>query len=513
MTETLTPPTPGAEAASDLMRPGSVLNDAEAAHFPRESVRGEWVDASAAVLRAMGDAEVRQTLMGFAATPVSEKLPQQMLEALPHTPALDEARDRTPLLSEFLALPAVPDERIVPTLQKASPLRIPGGLFGDQGLGTISEAEHNLIDDRYTMAREVKLLALGAELTETGLPQPDETGHVELPSGISIQVDPERADEAVQLLDPTNWESRRKMKDRVHSIRVGGKSYVMKERKTERHTDTVDPARRPSFEPITGSAKEFAVAREFAANPTERDDYLLTWERPLGYVTYPDGFEFVVFDHEEGLQDERTAGLELRRLILDNPTEYQEEYQQIQARSQEFKHYPAVVRAAEHRLPRTLVGALALLAMRGVGLGPKSLDKQRVTFDDFAAAKAAQIVAQGIDVHRAELRSRGYVDPDSDGVLYRVDPATRRLEVIGFDFERYFQPDAELAERFEAHYAKERAGHHRQRLGGYTEVGADYLVYSSMQNAAYLALLDTHDPDFRQVRAQYDQDLATGKEF
>src|SRR5690606_17465649 len=115
----------------------------------------------------------------------------------------------------------------------------------------------------YRYARDVKLLGLMSELQDqpvSDLAPKDGLVTHEFKSGTKLVMTSEAYQANPSLLDPKTWEKRRQLKDRVYVVTVGGAEYIMKERKTDRHTDV----KRSGHKDGLSSHQEFEVAKEFA---------------------------------------------------------------------------------------------------------------------------------------------------------------------------------------------------------------------------------------------------------
>ena len=285
-----------------------------------EVLDSRWLIITEAVRRAiLSSAEARRIAIGYTAKPLSEALPQdalgQFAEVDPRTSRLVRAMRET--LGSVLELASIPDELLIPDLRHAPPMQRKqaaidslGRVFGQQYYETtvkqirrrvesipgITEAERDLVARRYRYARDVKLLGLMAELQEQPVGSAEARDGVithELKSGTKLVMKSEVFETSPTLLDPQKWEKRRQLKDRVYVVTVDGKDYIMKERKTPRHTDVKKHGHKDGLT----SQHEFEVAKEFGDLGTiTQGDVELRWEKPLGYVEFPDGYQFCLFE-------------------------------------------------------------------------------------------------------------------------------------------------------------------------------------------------------------------------
>ena len=158
-----------------------------------------------------------------------------------------------------------------------------------------------MITKRYKYARDVKMLALGAEITEQESVAPNEDGEILLPSGIKLVIDVSKDTKRTDLLSPHLWERRRQLKDRVYEIDVNGRKYILKEKKTARHTDTKEGGHREG----RLSSEEFETAQHFQENGTVSNGRLsVGWEQPVGYSSYPYQ-HFINYDYPDAVRKRR----------------------------------------------------------------------------------------------------------------------------------------------------------------------------------------------------------------
>lgn len=474
--------TAAVDELSPLLREPIVYATPDYVADHQAEVDGEWLLVSEAMRRAIiREPDTRAAAAAFATAPLSEKLPEQAVEALSGTPRVGRIAARQTVLREYIGLDAVPESAISRTganghevndITNAKMLLTKESLLDDlemsvriyakdigqrkaslqqelaQGSG-ISGAERSMIAHRYRMARDVKLLSLGAELQDNPVDaRPDEQGlitHI-LPSGAKIVAPAEVMQQSPGLFDPTQWTGRTQLKDRVHIVQAAGQQFILKERKTNRHTDVKKNGH------IDGntSAQEFAAARHFQEVGTVKQgsDISLSWERPLGYVEFPDGYQFAMFEHLSDMEfsaDPRSGGLgglrqRLAETILEHPEEYQQEYKELRkAAAAELRRDPILWTMAGQRPPQTKRFSFSRITRKQ----RQAADEQyNLTYEDFADVKALAIMERSRELLRDALPENGYTNSDTDGFGYTVKPGPRAaVHVTAFDFE-YYIPDA-----------------------------------------------------------------------
>ena len=150
--------------------------------------------------------------------------------------------------------------------------------------------------ERYKMGRDVKMLGLMADLLNTPAEMVEQDGLFEgkTEHGAEMVADAE----GVELLDPGKWESRKQVKDRVYEIVVDGKKYIQKERKSLWHKDLLGHSQGG----FLTSREEFLLGRKLAEEGNvDKENFAVRFEKPLGAVTFPDGYSFAVFELDEAI--------------------------------------------------------------------------------------------------------------------------------------------------------------------------------------------------------------------
>lgn len=424
-----------------------IVNEETGCIFSANELDRQWRLVTEKVRKdSIAKPEVRKTLVPFCSEQVSEALPGQFLSLISKA---DEGiaklvRRYKEILLAYLNLSPVPDEQIQPDVSNAPYLQTPDETvrklkflprvskvsdaddkereiynqlqsYIDSGvfMKGITKEERQMIARRYRYARDVKILALGAEILDQESLKPDPNGEIALPSGIKIGFDTEQTEQRVDLLTPHLWERRRQIKDRVYEISVGGRSYILKEKKTSRHTDTKKGGHRAG----RSSKEEFSIARQFRKQGRLNKGHIsVDWERPIGFVSYPDGFQFAIFEYEEGLINDQEIISSLSSEILKNRAKFEKEYQSI-----------------------------ADLAQKKCKDNPEAMDFEEqeseadLTFEEFATVKAWRMKEQALELMQDIVDQNEYYNRDMDGYAFRVHTdGDVKLNIVGFDFE-YFE--------------------------------------------------------------------------
>ena len=468
----------------------------------------QWMIVTEVARRAIAvNSEVRSTAIALAAEPLNETLPNK---ALKRFSGIDSriariAETTATTLGKRLQLDAVPDKVIVPDITHApslfnrqsaarsleltvkyDPEGYPRSLAQvvrtSQRVPGISYAERKLVAQRYRYARDVKMLGLAAELYDDPLSPADLVDGVltkELPSGIKIGLSADSYTVNPDLLDPSKWESRRQLKDRVYVVKVGGTEYIQKERKTARHTDTKKNGHRDGLT----SQQEFEVAREFAGLGTViHEDVSLKWEQSVGFVEFPDGYQFTIFEKVPDLE----KNVELWKVtdeICQHKEAYKEEFNEVKNAARTIYNERDDLlydKRFEKSSTKSRVSFIYKLRRK------KPVDADRIpllndelSFEEFAELKARSLQEEARDLLTNTIYEKGYVNSDLDGYVITMHKGARvRMQIIGFDFE-YYKKDPKWADEI-----LNRRNQMKQSGESLTLMGGDRAIKS----AAFYAL-------------------------
>ncbi len=417
-----------------------------------KEIEREWKLVTEAIRReVIKNGKTRKEVADFVDTPVSETLPGEFLKHL-HNQRIGKLRDRFKgILGSYLDLEAVPDELISPDIKHAKTHtdlaekiaferdemeRKGEGLrerIEDLGsLGAfdkgITHAERIMIAQRYSFARDVKMLALSAELIQEEENVRSTTGReIELPSGILISLNTDDPAKREELLKPHRWKKRVQSKDRVYKVDVGESKYILKEKKTARHAHT----KKRGHQPGLSSLEEFKVAQHFEKNEgIDKEEIKLSWEKPVAVVTYPDGFQFTVFEYEEDLiENEEVAKEEFIAEVTNHKKEYEKEYQKVKELAKRYLNDERVKKALRIREPGRLGKFFALLKRT-----------PELTFEDYVRIKYKRVRKRAGKLMEKAIFENGRQNTDTHGVAFKVNKreAGPQLELFIYDFE-YFE--------------------------------------------------------------------------
>lgn len=410
-----------------------VLDEATAQQF-KESAHTTWSWLSGSILRALQARRLEpDALTPLLQEPLSEMLPHQAAQAVQGEPLVERIATRHPSVLKLLAITPVPDEQIGPTLRNSEILTqttdIRKRLYMDDPVDCIlidartamddadatgalrqgiTKSERWLVRTRYQFAREVKLLALGAALMQEPELHFDENGVATLANGTFISVIPGKESLANSLLNPATWQRRSELHDRVHLVKTTAGNFIMKEHKGGRHIWTLD---NPDI-PQANSVQEMAIARDFESEPVRDGDIMVSWEKAICCVRDPSGFEFVMFEYEEGLISREDIYARLAACITENRPAYETEFEAINS---------------------------------SITTG------EAVEWDTFVTAKVLLLRQHAREYLRKSALEKGYVDddnmsrampvPDHEYRIHVTEEGTIQLEIIGMDYEHFTKPE------------------------------------------------------------------------
>lgn len=397
-----------------------------------------------------GNEKLRTVLLDLIEQPVSELLPQQLLDKVRGSSpsSLQFLQETRKDLQACLALPAVPDEHIGATFKgDGNALFDPDAILAsglrhahDQGdFDDIREQMERLRDQgafekgisheeeilsllRYRFARDTKMLALVAALSGEK-PSVDEQGDTTV-HGIRIHIDPEKRAEATALLDPQVLKNRTQIKDRVYLVRANGQKFFLKEQKTARHRDVVGDG--DVFIPCNDAPTDFRIAKDFEKNGQHAENSIsVTWEKPVGFVQLPDGFQFGIFEFQDGLthspQQSLTQALQNRFDAHDGAIveEFGEVSKQCAA--------PATLARIRAWWERTTFQSWDRIAGQ----------IHEPTPEEFSRVKAYWMQERAEKLKKEVMDRMQYENEDRDGYAFLVDQKKAGLTIVGFDFERF----------------------------------------------------------------------------
>jgi hypothetical protein len=463
----------------------------------------QWGIVAHAMNLALDDPETRAAIIPFASKPLGEGLPLEVLQAVA---AVDARTDRVRRytagnLGAFLALEPVPDAlyikdvRTAPELVRRSrdhayllkllqsdPARYNAEV--EDYVATrrklvlsqpgVTKAEQDMTLKRYDYARTVKELALAAELREQPFiaAEINETTDIvshTLESGTKLVMTKEAYGTAPDILNPAKWQGRNEIKDRVHSIQIAGKDYIMKARKTSRHGDTFKGGHRDGL----SSSEEFQMARDFAGlGVVEHNGVQLSWERPIGYVEFIDGYQFCLFEKEPDLQVESPKD-QLVAEYLAEPAAFADEYRATVERAQE------ICRLRPDLLENNAGDATNALA--GVGI-------DELTYHEFAELKADFLEIEARVLLEQTVHDQGRAITDrSVGYGFSIQHGDHpSIKIIAFDFE-YYENDPDGSTWRRVHSGPvDRSGDNTRKIAHATsdnrdiELAASYAILEKM---------------------------------
>ncbi|MFA6963971.1 MAG: hypothetical protein WC227_04690 [Patescibacteria group bacterium] len=401
---------------------------------------------------ASNNSNVRHILIEYADKPLSQDLPRELLGKLViESQRTARITDRYNENKKFIDLPSVPEHRIgdqfygsgtddlmetISQEETTSPEeeenrinnvrhKIKHGFYHDK----ITGPEATSAISHYKFARDLKLLALEAELLENKDKIPEGDDEFILPSGIKILANTADGGRVPsELFDPRVWEKRTptSYRNRTFLLEAGGKKYILKEKRTGRH-DLKASAGAMSAE------QEYEISKDLvsACSKTHHDHLGLRWERPICSVSFPDGFQFVVYEHAGDLLDGETAKFILQQQIITNKEQFGPEFEKIRAEAKDTLTDPAVNEMVAFSAPEETFGAKL---KRWFG---KKKEKE-LTFEQYSLIKSSLLENFASKYLKRVVSSQGYLAADGLQHAFQVENTDQlRLVAIGFDTEHF----------------------------------------------------------------------------
>ncbi|MSU75094.1 MAG: hypothetical protein EXS55_01065 [Candidatus Magasanikbacteria bacterium] len=281
----------------------------------------------------------------------------------------------------------------------------------------------------FEMARDLKLLALMAEVA--GQPHPlarNSEGITTLPNGIEIAVNTNYPNIDAEVLDPTLWEKRKYVDtSRVSIVTIKGQKYVLKEHRTKQYRANLSV----DINKFHSSKQEFQIAKQLEDfGQAENDRVRVRFEMPIGCVTMPDGYQFVLYKYEPAFE---YNGPSLREAIVRNPEEFKEEFTQVTELALRLDKAATLTTISEALRENEYVKYFFVEKDRKLKTDGKLSD---LTFEDFVAAKDEFLYCIAyLELTRAQNRLGLESDDKNEHVYITRESPRVTLEVVGFDLE------------------------------------------------------------------------------
>ncbi|MSR86849.1 hypothetical protein EXS70_01615 [Candidatus Peribacteria bacterium] len=424
----------------------------------------EWVSIAMRTRRSLqeGNLAVRDILLQTIDSPVAEDLPKTLIDALEQQdPTMANSVRTRKMLRDILHIAVVPPEQQLPDLENALRLEAPQEHFdylqeafpqsfrermsadiaANKFEKGISKEEFVLIRHRIQYARDVKLLSLAAMLLSD---QPVFNAEGVMTShGIQIQVDPGKKDAHSSLLDPNSWLKAVRYKARIARIETkDGNQYILKEKRTPSH---YEHTHKFSGENVS-SPEEYAIGKTMEKlGPQTFGNVTLDWEKPIGCVVFPDGYQFNIFEFEKNITDDKSVAMgRLKQVILSSLEEsashsLAEEFHAIQERTYSL--------LATKRFGAGFVQRL-------LGRTPRP----SISPELFARIKAGYMMDRSKSLRDDLIDAAPFRDDDSmmGANAYRIG-SDAHLTAIGLDYEYYRQrsPKPGRSRKFREKYKPE----------------------------------------------------------
>ncbi len=340
---------------------------------------------------------------------------------------------------KYLELDEVPDELVDDTINKANILITPEKICNlyrnDETIsnnrlneciekGTfkkwITYQEKALLVDRYTMARDIKLLSLSA-LLQDNKDINIEDNVIKLDSWVIIY---KNSDTDLNLLDSKNWINRKQLKDRVYEINIWNKKYILKERKTSRHKDSLKIWHKNWLT----SQEEFEIANFFKKNCiVENWEIMLNWETPIASVLFPDGYQFTIFEYEEWLIEEGDIEYEISNFIFTHKEIFEEEYENVKNNVDKYINDDRIIKQEQEWKIYSFFKKIWIYKEK----------KEIFSFENYLRFKIIILKEKSYELMEKTMISNWYSDYDSRDYFYKIHLIDWKfkLEIIWIDLE------------------------------------------------------------------------------
>lgn len=427
----------------DLVFREPVISDDEILYDVRR-----WSIVTEAAKRAVRNStETRALAREFSSSKLSEELPYHALRALASTdPQVARSARSVGKFMDYLAIDPVPESALPIDIRTAPPLitkdaRIERLINARESMSPekyaahkqqfttvdqkgVTSREKKLIIERFGYARDIKLLGLTAELYDSPInPDDSEDGIIThmLESGTMLGITDDAYREYPGILNPESWQGRRQLKDRVYEFTVDDRAYIMKERKTNRHIDTMQHGHKDGLT----SEEEFYLSQRLVNSQQPHDGEIEeAWEKSLGFVRFPDGYQFCIFEKIPTMDSEALATFQFADHILKNPETYDEEFTEASKRAD------AMYSAHQERIDDLL--------WPGGGRGDTPL-----SYGEFALLKSRYAAFEAKESLRQTANAQGYDDRDGMEVSFHfsTNHGKAKLVATGYDYEYYNRQD------------------------------------------------------------------------
>lgn len=450
-----------------------VLRNKDQLNLSRQQIENKWNILTEVIKReSLCDEETRDTLASFVGQPLEELLPEKVIGAITaNNQRTRHHLEKSAQLESYLSLPRVPEDQQGVDLYSSKHLpdmddSVRYEKADDEGkiallrrmveTGTFSTGitgpEKQLVQTRFRYARDVKILALGAELLQNHvMVETLEGGHLSLPSGVQIEINPNLKSEIASILNPGQWKYRQMMEgNRSFVVEIGSTKYILKERRTQKHG-------LKSASAAISIPEEVKIAQELGDIPEiENGDIAISWEKAVCAVMYPDGYEFALYAFEDDLIDAQAIDSSLPFEIISHREQFEEEYKLIATQTAKAKQNPMVAEFIKvnnkiyeesdtEKVIKKLITKISSFFSKKEGQG-KDQEHQGLSFEEFAFIKSALMIAEASKGLVQHIYEKGYISTDFLQYSFRLveKNGKLKLEIIGFDTE-HFKPVDEVA--------------------------------------------------------------------
>lgn len=289
----------------------------------------------------------------------------------------------------------------------------------------ITKEEKKLLIKRYIYARETNILLLWSSILETKKNLLQE--EIELENWIKIKNNLDFKNDLKNIFNIKNWWSRKKIKDRVFEVNINWKFYILKERKTKNHTDTLKSWHKDWLT----SLEEFEIAKKLYKEWSKNDWLIkIDFEKPITSVLFPNWYQFTLFE-KNNIFDNLNTSKDLLSEILNNPEQFQKEYEYVLENYKKYFNNEEVLYLSEFYKNSTITKLLNKLLR-------KSKDETDLTYLDFSYLMNRFINEKIYNSYEKVFKELWYTNIDvspNKEVIVKSNEEWITIDIFWYDFE------------------------------------------------------------------------------
>jgi hypothetical protein len=285
----------------------------------------------------------------------------------------------------------------------------------------ITKEEKELLIKRYIYTRENNILLLATSLLETKKDLKQEK--ITLENWVKIKNNLDFESELDNIFNINNWWSRKKIKDRIFEIDISWKTYILKERKTKFHTDTITSWH---IDWLT-SFEEFEVAKKLNKEWTNNDWIIsIEFEKPITSVLFPNWYQFTIFERND-IFNNLDNGINIESNIYQNPEQFKEEYEDVLKNYSKYCENSDVIKYSKY-FPNSFLSKINIFKKK----------KPHLTYKDYSKLKSKFISEDIYIKYRDKFEKLWYKDEDGNidyEIITKSNKNWFKVYIFWYDFE------------------------------------------------------------------------------